>query len=90
MLKTTETSEEELIRKRELADKMAKKRARRDAFIAFAVVCTSIWLVANAFSTVVFLGLMLLGLLISTLCSWVTKEIRYNKYHQIFLQAILR
>lgn len=86
MLKTTKTSEQELIRKRALADKMAKKKARRDGFIAFTVVCTLIWLIALQFSTGVYLGLGVLGLLFSTLCSWVIKESRYNKYYQIYLQ----
>ena len=83
-------SEVELIGKRLLADQMAKKKARRDGFIAFAVVCTLIWLVALGISIVVYLVLCGLGLLIAAACSWVTYEMRYNKYYRIYLRELLR
>ena len=87
MLKTAKMSEEEKLRKRELADKMAKKKARRDAIIISVVVFTVIWLVALPFSTPsIYLGLCVLGFLVSATCSWVVKESRYNKYYRIYLQ----
>ena len=91
MLKTAKMSEEEKLRKRDLADKMAKKKARRDAIIISLVVFTVIWLVALPFSPPsIYLGLCVLGFLVSATCSWVVKESRYNKYYRIYLQELLR
>lgn len=90
MLKTAEMSEEEKLRKRELADKMAKKKARRDAIITNIVIFTLIWIGALPFSIINYLALCVFGFLISTVCSLVIKETRYNKYYQIYLQELLR
>ena len=90
MLKTSEMTEEEKRRKRDLADKMAKKKARRDAIIVGLAVFTVIWLVALPFSATIYLGLCVLGLMISGVSSWATKETRYDKYYQIYLQELLK
>ena len=87
MLKTAKTSEQELIRKRALADKMAKKRARRDAIIPSILIFTLIWIGALRFTVINYLALCVFGLLISALCAWLIKESRYNKYYKIYSKS---
>lgn len=90
MLKTAKTSEQELIRKRALADKMAKKRARRDAIIANFIVIIPIWLVSVGVratgNQAGFWGLAALGIVLALGSSYAIKEKSYNKYYRIYLQ----
>ena len=92
MLKIAEMSEEEKLRKRELADKMAKKRAKTHAIITNFVVFVPILLVALGIratgNTAGFWSLAGLGILIAIAFSWGIKERCYNKYYRIYLQEL--
>ena len=86
--------EEELMRKRGLADKMAKKKAQTHAIITNFVVFIPIWLIALGIratgNRTGYWGLVVLGILIAIAFSWGIKERSYNKYYQIYLQELLR
>ena len=90
MLKTAKTSEQELIRKRALADKMAKKKAKTHAIITNFVVLIPIWLVALGIlatgNVTGYWALVVPGTMIAIAFSWGIKERSYNKYYQIYLQ----
>lgn len=94
MIKTPKMSKEEKLRKRELADKMAKKKAQTHAIITNFVVFIPIWLVALGIratgNATGYWALVVLAILLATAFSWGIKERSYNKHYQIYLHELLR
>ena len=85
-------SEEETVRKRALADKMAKKKAKQDAIVVHLAVFISILALAVFVRGIVgrlgYWVLVILGILIASASSWVIKERNYAKHYQTYFREL--